>query len=87
MAPAILTLIIKTNLPTRYTVKLNATAHTKSINIVIFSLQLTSAGSVSVRTALNPTILNMMILEKIDVKEFVRHTVNVFASVLYPGLV
>lgn len=48
---------------------------------------LTNSGAVSVSEALNPTILNIIMLEKIEVKEFVRQTVTVFARVLYRGLV
>lgn len=49
--------------------------------------KLTNSGAVSVSEALNPTILNIIMLEKIEVKEFVRQTVTVFARVLYRGLV
>ena len=48
---------------------------------------LTSSMSVSVLAALNPMMLNMMIHEKIEVKELVKHTTKEFARLLYRGLV
>ena len=46
----------------------------------------TNSGSTSSCAALKPTILNIMILENMEVKEFVRQTISELVRLLYLDL-